>query len=315
MSKSFKDKPLVSIIVITYNSSNYVLETLESAKNQTYNNIELIITDDASIDNTVEICSGWLNNNKERFVKTELITTSENTGIPSNCNRGVKASNGEWVKLIAGDDVLLNTCIQDNVIEVSSNKHIKVLFSKILMYRENILKSSYVRELPHPSEIKLFKKNISANDQYNMLLYGDLIGVTASSFIKHNVFESVNYYDEKYKKMEDYPFWLKLTKNGYKLHYMNKATVNYRLHSNNTFIGENINLFHPSFVHREDFRREYIYPHINKLNYIDYKQRYYVSKIFLILDMNKKSYINSKIYSLFTYRLNILRLLSKIKNT
>ena len=59
--------PLVSIIVITYNSSKYVLETLESAKAQTYQNIELIVTDDCSNDNTVEICRKWIEENKERF--------------------------------------------------------------------------------------------------------------------------------------------------------------------------------------------------------------------------------------------------------
>lgn len=48
--------PLFSIIVITYNSSVFVLETLESAKNQAYQNIELIISDDGSTDETVAIC-------------------------------------------------------------------------------------------------------------------------------------------------------------------------------------------------------------------------------------------------------------------
>ena len=53
--------PLVSIVVITYNSAEYVLETLESAKAQTYQNIELIVSDDCSADNTVETCSRWQN--------------------------------------------------------------------------------------------------------------------------------------------------------------------------------------------------------------------------------------------------------------
>jgi len=84
-----KNNPLVSIIVITYNSAKFVLETLESAKAQTYQNIELIISDDGSTDNTVQICREWLKNNKESFVNTELITVEKNTGIPANCNRGV----------------------------------------------------------------------------------------------------------------------------------------------------------------------------------------------------------------------------------
>ena len=80
-------QPLVSIVIITYKSSAYVLETLESAKAQTYRNIELIVTDDCSPDNTVEICKDWIENNKDCFVRTELITVPENTGISLNCNR------------------------------------------------------------------------------------------------------------------------------------------------------------------------------------------------------------------------------------
>ena len=60
------NNPLVSIIVITYNSAKFVLETLESAKAQTYQNIELIISDDGSTDNTVQICREWLKNNEEQ---------------------------------------------------------------------------------------------------------------------------------------------------------------------------------------------------------------------------------------------------------
>ena len=48
--------PLVSVVIITYNSEKTIIETLESIKNQTYKNIELIISDDFSKDNTVEIC-------------------------------------------------------------------------------------------------------------------------------------------------------------------------------------------------------------------------------------------------------------------
>ncbi len=54
------ENPLVSIIVCTYNSSKYVLETLESAKEQTYQNVELIVSDDCSTDNTVELCRKWI---------------------------------------------------------------------------------------------------------------------------------------------------------------------------------------------------------------------------------------------------------------
>ena len=66
--------PLVSVILVTYNSAKFVTETLESIKEQSYDNIELIITDDCSFDGTVEVCNNWIEKNKTRFVKTNIIT-------------------------------------------------------------------------------------------------------------------------------------------------------------------------------------------------------------------------------------------------
>ena len=81
-----KKTPLVSISLLTYNSDRFVLETLESVKAQTWQHIELIISDDGSTDQTVMICSNWLVENQQRFNKTQLITVAQNTAIPSNWN-------------------------------------------------------------------------------------------------------------------------------------------------------------------------------------------------------------------------------------
>lgn len=85
-------QPLVFIIVFTYNSSKYLLETLESAKAKTYRNIELIVSDDCLTDDTVKLCKKWIDNNRTRFVRAELIITDTNTGIAANCDRRLKSA-------------------------------------------------------------------------------------------------------------------------------------------------------------------------------------------------------------------------------
>ena len=69
-----KGYPLVSVIVITYNSSDFVIEALESIKAQTYTSIELIITDDCSSDRTVDICMNWIEQNRTFFANVILVT-------------------------------------------------------------------------------------------------------------------------------------------------------------------------------------------------------------------------------------------------
>jgi glycosyltransferase involved in cell wall biosynthesis len=163
-----KNNPLVSIIVVTYNSSKYVLETLESAKAQTYQNIELIISDDASQDDTVQICKNWLLQNRERFVRTDLITVINNTGISANCNRGVNFSKGEWIKLIAGDDILMEKCISLNIYQVSQNKNIKIIFSNCQLF--NVVDNKIMNLRSQPLEEQKIWFRCDAKNQYLQML-------------------------------------------------------------------------------------------------------------------------------------------------
>jgi alpha-1,3-rhamnosyltransferase len=114
---------LVSVPVVTYNAASFVEETLESIFNQTYGNIELVISDDCSKDNTIEIVQKWCEEErvKERFTAIKIVTVPKNTGVSANCNRAISASKGEWIKFIAGDDILLPTCIEDNLNFVREN--------------------------------------------------------------------------------------------------------------------------------------------------------------------------------------------------
>jgi len=218
------EHPIVSIIVITYNSSKYVLETLESAKAQAYQNIELIVSDDCSTDNTVEICRNWIKKNENRFIKTELITNKQNTGITPNCNRGLFVASGQWVKFIAGDDVLLENCISSNIQFVTNNTSISFLFSKMKYIDET--SKLVVKVEDDNSELYEF----SAKKQFKKLIIRNWLNAP-SAFLKKETLIGLKGFDESTKFIEDYPLWLKATKNNFKLFFLSAPTVSYRLHS------------------------------------------------------------------------------------
>ena len=80
-------KPLVSIYLLTYNQEKYVEDTLLSVYNQTYKNIELLIFDDASTDNTVRILKAYINKLNKRFTAVRMVLNSSNSGnIAKNVN-------------------------------------------------------------------------------------------------------------------------------------------------------------------------------------------------------------------------------------
>ena len=220
------ENPLVSIIVITYNSSKYVLETLESAKAQTYQNIELIISDDGSQDETVNLCKNWLAENKERFIHSQIITVEQNTGIPANCNRGVKASKGEWIKLIAGDDILMPSCIIDNV------EYVKIIKSSFIVSDLTYFNSEGVINYTTLYEISKFFSKTYLEQKRHYLKYPLFLN-TPSFFYSRALLETVGFFDEQYFYIEDTPLIYRVYENNYKISFLNKKTVLYRKDSGN----------------------------------------------------------------------------------
>ncbi len=222
-----KENPLVSIIVITYNSAKYILETLESAKAQTYQNIELIVSDDCSTDNTVELSRKWIEHNKERFIRTESSTVKRNTGIAPNSNRGLFKATGEWVKFIAGDDILLNTCIEKNIMFAIENPTANIIFSGIILFGN---------DKPFGNKgLGYFKNDIfhyNVKQQFQFLVMKSNCIPAASGFLKRKIIMELGAFDERIRLLEDYPMWIKATKNGYQLYYFDNYTVKYRLHDN-----------------------------------------------------------------------------------
>lgn len=218
--------PLVSIIVITYNSSKYILETLESSKNQSYSNIELIISDDGSTDNTVALCEEWVSKNGSKFVNVQIIRAIKNSGIPGNCNRGLKASTGEWIKLIAGDDILCSSCIEEFV-EFSSNSTESFYFSRFLLINEsgNVIDDS---NKSYVLNVDFFNKNPAK--QYVDLIFERYLIPTPTSFVRKKTVLDLGAYDEEIPLCEDYPLWLRATMSGSKLVFLDSELVKYRIY-------------------------------------------------------------------------------------
>lgn len=259
-----KDNPLVSVILITYNSERYVVDALESIKSQLWKNIELIISDDGSSDQTVELCADWIVDNKSRFAMTKLITVSNNTGIPANCNRGLRAATGDWIKMISGDDILICSAITDNL--TFADKHPEACFiaSDVREIDENgtIIRDCALNEgLIHFSELPTVQKQMKAYCRWPVFLN------TPTFFCKRNMIEEGDNFDENYRIYEDMIMVMKSLERGYKLYYLKKTTVAYRLHPKAVSRSASLN----EMRYKEAFNifKKYRSPHLSILNPID----------------------------------------------
>lgn len=215
--------PLVSVCIVSYNASEYIIEALESVKVQTYQNIELIVADDGSPDNTVELCKKWFAENGDRFVRTEVVVPPHNTGTSANYNRAVKAAKGDWLKIFDGDDFLAPNCVEDNISYVTEHPEAMVVFSEAGRFkngkREDTVKF-----------YDTFRRSFFDNDLEGQLLRAlhnnDMS--SATFFIKTQLLKA-NLYDEKYGLLEDMPKWIDLLRKGNKFYFFDKVTAYYRV--------------------------------------------------------------------------------------
>lgn len=244
------NQPLVSVPVITYNSSKFVLETLESIKAQTYQNIELIISDDCSTDNTVELCQKWVEKNKERFVRTQIITSETNTGVSANLNRAEAACQGEWVKGIAGDDLLLPNCIE-SCVEYAIGHNSTCLFGKIKVFGSSNQKNMFY-------ENNVFKYSffdLSVKEQWRYLIFNPNCVPAATYFYNRSKIMDLGIKnDERIPLLEDWPKWINITSYGIKLQLIDKILVSYRISENSLSTTDR-----PSLKMQQSFSRLYVY--------------------------------------------------------
>jgi alpha-1,3-rhamnosyltransferase len=305
---------LVSVAVTTYNSEKYVLETLESVFDQAYFDLELIISDDCSQDDTLDIVINWtkLERVKLRFKSIQIIRVDVNTGVSANCNRILNASTSNYIKMIAGDDILFKNCIVDNVKFIHDNPEANFVFSRVEVYRDVFLKENYLKTSPSNFPSEFMGTNVSAKGQFQMLLKSDRISFTPSYFFKKDALLKVGGYDEENRLIEDYPMWLKLTHAGEKLYFFDKITVGYRAHSKSLSNSNISTLFQVSFKRNFKVKEQYVFKHISSFDVCAEYYSYYIQNIFDFFGLNKKNRVNSLLYKFFNFYVNPFYVLRKL---
>lgn len=222
------NQPLVSVAVITYNSSKTVVETLDSIYNQTYPNLELIVSDDCSMDNTVGICRDWIDLHKNRFVRTEIVTIDKNTGVSANMNRAEAACKGEWVKPIAGDDLLMPECVEIYISYVQEHPEAICAFAKMLSFNDK----DGARQIEDiPLNYSFFTWSIE-EQYFHLINVKNEVPAPTSFYNKAKVKDLGVKNDERIPMMEDWPRWINLLKKEVRFHFVDKELVMYRISEN-----------------------------------------------------------------------------------
>lgn len=212
--------PLVSAIVLSYNQSRFVVETLESVKAQTYKATQFIIVDDCSSDDSVPIIERWLHKNG---IQCAFIRHQENKGICKSLNEALTVANGKYISMVASDDVWLPDKLERQVeILESEPASVGVLYSNAFQMDEHghALSDMFIEAHRHLPEMP-------QGQVLDTLLAGNFIPAM-TTLIRRSCYEKVGLYDESLP-WEDWDMWLRLARQ-YSFVYSPTPSAKYRVH-------------------------------------------------------------------------------------
>lgn len=212
------NQPLVSVVVISYNHEIYIKEMLDSLRNQTYSNWELIVADDASKDSSVEVFKTWLH---ENGFNAKEIYHEVNTGLATVLNQALNLCQGKYVKLIAADDFLHPSYLEE-CIQTMQKEKTKIVFTQAFSVdnKSNVLSENFFSIPENPTK-----------DIKTKLACGNYIS-GATLCYDMDVIKIIGNYKIDLL-LEDYDFILRAVNNNCEISFINKNLVFYRQHDSN----------------------------------------------------------------------------------
>jgi len=199
------NKPLISICIPTYNSESFIKETIDSVLNQTYKNIEVIITDDCSKDKTVEIIRSFSD------LRIKFFKNDKNLGVEGNWNKALQLASGKYIKLMGADDILYPTCIEEQVkvLEDTNNTDI-------------VLTTSYKNVINQDGKLIMTRRFPGASGRINgitalkkSLRHGtNIIGEPVAGLFRAEILKKSGYYNGENLYMIDLDLWSRMLKFG-----------------------------------------------------------------------------------------------------
>ena len=220
--------PLVSICVPTYNSSAWLREAIESALGQSFTDFELVISDNASTDSTLEILHSY------RDSRIRLEPSERNIGLTLNHNRLIRLSKGRYVKFLHADDALAPTCLEEMVALALEDDRIGLVFAP----RENVIYDENGNEwlrmitrdhehLGPPERINegraLFLLMLLAGMEHNW------IGEPSAVLVSRAAFEQCGLFNRYIRQTIDLELWLRVMLRC-RIGFLDKPVCLYRMH-------------------------------------------------------------------------------------
>lgn len=208
---------LVSVIVPVYNNEQYIKESLDSVINLTYKNIEIIVIDDGSKDESISIVKKYCKLDK-RIV---FFQNEKNIGTAKTIKRGIRESKGKYIFFNAADDISLQNRIERCLSIFHNNKNIGLIASTAIIINSKSQETGKMTEINE----KVQNSNISIEQFKRNYCLGATMAIVNDKniLLKEGMLEYT----------DDYETSLEYLLNGYDIYLLREPLVKYRMHENN----------------------------------------------------------------------------------
>ena len=200
----------ISIITVCFNSETTIRDTLESIKHQDYTNIEYIIIDGGSTDDTLKILDEY----------SEMITilvSEQDKGLYDAMNKGIALSNGDVIGILNSDDLYQDSKVINEVMgEFKNNSELDILYGNLV----------YVKS----DDTNKVIRNWISKKYYSQFFENSNVPPHPSLFVRRKVYNEAGLFDLDFKIAADYEFMLRIfKKNNFNSKYLNRLIVRMRL--------------------------------------------------------------------------------------
>jgi glycosyltransferase involved in cell wall biosynthesis len=187
--------PFISVVIPTYNSEDFITKTLEALCSQTYNNYEVIVSDDGSTDNTVGVVKSSFTKYPSR---NKTLLTNKHEGPGAARNKGIEIAREDWVSFLDSDDLWNHNKLERVVEYILNNEGVDLVCHSL------IVKDGSKETLMDPS--KYFNNKI---DPF-LSIYRENSLYTSALTIKKSILYQAGLFDNRLPSAQDYDLWLRL---------------------------------------------------------------------------------------------------------
>jgi glycosyltransferase involved in cell wall biosynthesis len=218
----------VSVVMPSHNHGNFIMDALTSVLNQDFADYELVIIDDASKDNSVEIINKFIISHPE--LRIHFLVHEKNLGAVATLNKLIQLAEGKYIALINSDDVWLPNKLKLQVEILDHESNVGAVFTQAVITNEQ-LKVLGFADLPFAD---VFKKRNQTQGKWlrDFFINGNSL-CHPSILIRKRVYEELGLYDPRLYQLPDFDYWIKLIKN-YEIFVIPRILVKLRWHDNNT---------------------------------------------------------------------------------